>query len=75
LEGGPAESKGNLGGGDPSQHFEEEELKTNFSKLSLSENNQLETFQKFKIMNATAPQLKQIFLQYVFVGNNLFSTS
>lgn len=26
-------------------------------------------------MNAHAPQLKQIFLQYVFVGNNLFSTT
>ena len=35
----------------------------------------LETFQKFKIMNANAPQLKTIFLKYVFVGTNLFSTT
>jgi hypothetical protein len=34
----------------------------------------LETFQKFRIMNAHKDQLKKIFLQYVFVGNNLFST-
>lgn len=35
----------------------------------------LETFQKYKIINAHHQQLKQIFLQYVFVGSNLFSTS
>jgi len=34
----------------------------------------LETFQKFRIMNAHKDQLKKIFMQYVFVGNNLFST-
>lgn len=35
----------------------------------------LETFLKFKIMNANAAQIKKIFLKYVFVGSNLFSTS
>jgi len=35
----------------------------------------LETFQKYKIINAHSQQLKQIFLQFVFVGSNLFSTS
>jgi len=35
----------------------------------------LETFQKYKIINAHTHQLKQIFLQFVFVGSNLFSTS
>lgn len=35
----------------------------------------LETFQKYKIINAHTQQLKQIFLQFVFVGSNLFSTS
>lgn len=34
----------------------------------------LETFQKFRIMNAHKDQLKKIFMQYVFVGSNLFST-
>lgn len=34
----------------------------------------LETFQKFKIMNAHKDQLKKMFMHYVFVGNNLFST-
>jgi hypothetical protein len=34
----------------------------------------LETFQKYKIINAHTHQLKQIFLQFVFVGSNLFST-
>jgi hypothetical protein len=34
----------------------------------------LETFQKFRIMNTHRDQLKQIFSRYVFVGNNLFST-
>jgi hypothetical protein len=36
--------------------------------------NSLETFQKFRIMNAHKDQLKKILAQYVFVGNNLFST-
>jgi len=35
----------------------------------------LETFQKYKIINAHTQQLRQIFLQFVFVGSNLFSTS
>ncbi len=35
----------------------------------------LETFQKYKIINSHTQQLKQIFLQFVFVGSNLFSTS
>jgi hypothetical protein len=35
---------------------------------------QLQTFQKFRIMKAHQTQLKQIFDLYVFVGNNLFST-
>jgi hypothetical protein len=34
----------------------------------------LETFQKFRIMNAHKEQLKNIFSRYVFVGNNLFAT-
>jgi hypothetical protein len=35
----------------------------------------LETFQKFRIIKAHDQQLKQIFLQYVFIGNNLFSNT
>ena len=35
----------------------------------------LETFQKYKIINAHTQQLKSIFLQFVFVGSNLYSTS
>jgi hypothetical protein len=42
--------------------------------LSKGANTGLETFQKFKIMNAHKDQLKKILMQYVFVGNNLFST-
>ncbi len=34
----------------------------------------LETFQKFRIMNAQKDKIKSIFSRYVFVGNNLFST-
>jgi hypothetical protein len=34
----------------------------------------LETFQKFRIMNAQKEKIKGIFSRYVFVGNNLFST-
>jgi len=45
---------------------------SNVSRGSLG---QLETFQKYKIINAHTHQLKQIFLQFVFVGSNLFSTS
>jgi hypothetical protein len=45
---------------------------SNVSRGSLGS---LETFQKYKIINAHAAQLKQIFLQFVFVGSNLFSTS
>jgi hypothetical protein len=35
----------------------------------------LETFQKYKIINAHSIQLKQIFMQFVFVGSNLYSTT
>jgi hypothetical protein len=35
----------------------------------------LETFQKYKIINAHTQQLKSIFMQFVFVGSNLYSTS
>ena len=45
---------------------------SNVSRGSLGS---LETFQKYKIINAHTQQLKQIFLQFVFVGSNLFSTS
>ena len=45
---------------------------SNVSRGSLGS---LETFQKYKIINAHTHQLKQIFLQFVFVGSNLFSTS
>jgi len=43
-------------------------------KLSSGGGGSLETFQKFRIMNAHKDQLKKIFMHYVFVGNNLFST-
>lgn len=43
-------------------------------KVSSGSGGSLETFQKFRIMNAHKDQLKKIFMQYVFVGNNLFST-
>lgn len=49
-----------------------EDQVSNVSRGSFS---QLETFQKYKIINAHTQQLKQIFLQFVFVGSNLFSTS
>lgn len=54
----------------------EEQINTALSKMTLStgQSGGLETFQKFKIMNAHKEQLKKIFMQYVFVGNNLFST-
>jgi hypothetical protein len=45
---------------------------SNVSRGSLGS---LETFQKYKIINAHTHQLKQLFLQFVFVGSNLFSTS
>lgn len=45
---------------------------SNVSRGSLGS---LETFQKYKIINAHTQQLKQLFLQFVFVGSNLFSTS
>jgi len=45
---------------------------SNVSRGSLGS---LETFQKYKIINAHTHQLKQIFLQFVLVGSNLFSTS
>lgn len=54
----------------------EDQINTSMSKLSLGIGNKsgLETFQKFRIMNAHKDQIKKIFTQYVFVGNNLFST-
>jgi hypothetical protein len=42
--------------------------------LGIGSSTGLETFQKFRIMNAQKEQLKKVFIQYVFVGNNLFST-
>ena len=65
---------GSRGGGDGSQMINEEEQKS-MSQISYSDSAALETFQKFKIMTASAAQLKQIFMQYVFVGTNLYSTS
>ncbi len=41
---------------------------------SASNGGALETFQKFRIMNAQKEKLKGVFEKYVFVGNNLFST-
>jgi hypothetical protein len=35
----------------------------------------LETFQKYKILSAQANKLKSIFVNYISVGNNIFSTS
>ena len=35
----------------------------------------LETFQKYKILGAQAAKLKSIFVNYISVGNNIFSTS
>lgn len=35
----------------------------------------LETFQKYKILGAQASKLKSIFVNYVSVGNNIFSTT
>jgi len=49
-----------------------DESGSNISRGSLGT---LETFQKYKIINAHTLQLKQIFMQFVFVGSNLFSTS
>ena len=66
---------GQRGGADGNAMFNEEEQKSNITQMSYSDTAYLETFQKFKIMTASAPQLKQIFLQYVFVGTNLYSTS
>lgn len=60
------ESKNTQGG------IPNEDQVSNVSRGSLG---QLETFQKYKIINAHTHQLKQIFLQFVFVGSNLFSTS
>jgi hypothetical protein len=61
------------------------EMNKNSSEESKSQGNhsgeghgsfgQLETFQKYRIINAYSKQLKSIFLQFVFVGSNLFSTS
>jgi len=34
----------------------------------------LETFQKYKILSAQANKLKSIFVNYISVGNNIFST-
>lgn len=59
------------------------EISTTMSMMSLGKgsngsgggsSSNLETFQKFRIMNAHKDQLKKILMQYVFVGNNLFST-
>jgi hypothetical protein len=54
------------------QNHSSDEAKSNVSHGSLGT---LETFQKYKIINAHTLQLKQIFMQFVFVGSNLFSTS
>ena len=35
----------------------------------------LETFQKYKILGAHTAKLKSIFMQYISVGNNIFSTT
>jgi hypothetical protein len=35
----------------------------------------LETFQKYKILGAQQTKLKSIFVNYISVGNNIFSTS
>lgn len=35
----------------------------------------LETFQKYKIMGAQSAKLKSIFVNYICVGNNIFSTT
>lgn len=43
------------------------------SNVSRGSMGQLETFQKYKIINAHNNQLRAIFLQFVFVGSNLFS--
>lgn len=53
----------------------EESLSSSFSKVSLGigSSTGLETFQKFKIIHHHKDSLKKIFMQYVFVGNNLFS--
>jgi hypothetical protein len=60
---------------------EGDQISTSMSMMSLGKGSTtsaaaggLETFQKFRIMNAHKDQLKKIFTQYVFVGNNLFST-
>ena len=74
LETGPKEMTGSRGGGDAATNIEEE-TKSNTTGVSFGDGAGLETFQKFKIMNASAAQLKQIFMQYVFVGTNLYSTS
>lgn len=65
---------GTRGGGDANTNIEEE-TKSNNTGISYGESATLETFQKFKIMTASAAQLKQIFMQYVFVGTNLYSNS
>jgi len=56
--------------------MEDEQINTALNKMTISTGTSggLETFQKFKIMNAHKEQLKKIFMQYVFVGSNLFST-
>jgi len=74
TSGGYEGSSSSLGGDD--------QISTSMSTMSLGKGSNinigiaggLETFQKFRIMNAHKDQLKKIFMQYVFVGNNLFST-
>lgn len=61
------------GSGQPGQlgNHSSDDQQSNISRTSMG---QLETFQKYKIINAHNNQLRQIFLQFVFVGSNLFST-
>ncbi len=77
IEGaGQGGNGGSSGAGETPSYSGEEDISTSMSKMSLAKGaaTGLETFQKFKIMNALKDQLKKIFMQYVFVGNNLFST-
>ena len=52
LEAAPTEMSGSRGGGDRNESMNEEESKT---KFTYTEGTSLETFQKFKIMNDSAP--------------------
>ena len=59
------------------QKVEEYEEVKDFSskKTTLKGQDGLETFQKYKILSAHASILKNVFMHYVCVGNNLFSTT